>query len=91
MRVRLYRRRGIGAVNASCPDDFGNDPCAALQSEISSGSLPSAAQLSAALGLPTSWLTTPIPWLGGIPGWAALALGGVAVFMLSAIPEGRRR
>jgi hypothetical protein len=91
MMRRFHRRRGIGAVNASCPDDYGNDPCAALQSEISSGSLPSAAQLSAALGLPTSWLTTPVSWLGGIPGWAALALGSVALFMVSAIPGGRRR
>lgn len=78
--------RGFGAVDTgSCPDAFGDDPCAALLAQLS----PSAA--SAAAGLPTSWLTTSLTSLGGIPGWALLALGGGLLLFVFAASGGRRR
>lgn len=87
MRRRILRpMRGVGAVDTgSCPDAFGNDPCAALLSQIS----PSAA--SAAAGLSTSWLTTSVTSLGGIPGWAVLALGAGALLLVFSMSGGRRR
>lgn len=84
--MRAYGRRGFGAVDTgSCPDGYGNDPCASLLA------LQSPEAAAAAAGLPTTWLTTPIPSLGGIPGWAALAIGGGGLFLVMAMSGGRRR
>ena len=78
--------RGFGAFDSgSCPDAFGDDPCAALLAQQS----PSAA--AAAAGLPTSWLTTGISSLGGIPGWALLAVGAGILLVVSGMAGGRRR
>ena len=71
-------------ANASCPDAYGDDPCAAILAIQS----PEAA--AAAAGLPTSWLTTSTSF-GGIPGWALLALGGGLLFFAFAVGGGRRR
>jgi len=86
--VQRPRRRGMGQANAnspaSCPDGFGDDPCAALLAQFP----PQA--VAAAAGLPTSWLTTPIPSLGGMPGWAVLAFGALAFVMVIGMTGGRR-
>ena len=85
VQLRPSRLRGFGAVaNASCPDAYGDDPCAAILAIQS----PEAA--AAAAGLPTSWLTTSTSF-GGIPGWALLALGGGLLFFAFAVGGGRRR
>jgi hypothetical protein len=52
---------------------------------------PAQAQAAAAAaGFPTSWLTTPIPSLGGMPGWAVLAFGALAFVMVIGMTGGRR-
>ena len=84
VQLRPRRLRGFGAVDTgSCPDGFGNDPCAALLASAS------PASIAAAAGLPTSWLTTTTSF-GGIPGWALLALGGGLLLLVLTASGGRR-
>jgi anti-sigma factor RsiW len=83
--VQRPKRKGMGQTNAaSCPDEFGGDPCAALLAQAP----PQA--VAAAQGLPTSWLTTPFPALGGMPGWAIAVFGALAFVMVIGMAGGRR-
>lgn len=98
LRRSAVRRplRGFGDVSmpsvtpASWVTSAWNDYVASLDA-AAVASLPSAASVSAAAGLPTSWLTAPLTSLGGIPGWAALALGGGLLLFVFAASGGRRR
>lgn len=85
MIVRRPRRgiRGIGQVNASCPDAFGGDPCAALLAQVS----PAAA--SAAVGLPTTTAGVVGVWIQQ-NATLLLILGG-ALLVFGMASGGRRR
>jgi hypothetical protein len=88
MRRASHRRRGVGDLDAGYLSWINSMDVSDEASLLASQS-PTAA--ASAAGLPTSWLTTPIASLGGIPGWAVLAIGAGVLLVVSGMSGGRRR
>jgi hypothetical protein len=88
MRRSSHRRRGVGDLDAGYLSWI-NSMDVSNEAALLSAQSPGAA--AGAVGLPTSWLTTPIASLGGIPGWAALAIGGGLFLLVAGMAGGRRR
>ena len=88
MQRAYHRRRGVGDLDAGYLSWI-NSLDVTNEAALLSAQSPAAA--AGAVGLPTSWLTTPIASLGGIPGWAALAIGGGVLLLVAGMSGGRRR
>ena len=83
---RRRKMRGMGFAVAGPTADDGSENYvasdAAWDDFIASNS---------SAGSGSSWLTTPIASLGGIPGWAALAIGAGVLLVVAGMSGGRRR